>query len=393
MKILYIDPFPTPGSLGGSHRSLLDIMIEMKKLGDEVIFASSNTGELTKEALKRDIKVHLFNIPKFLTTNVRIFGRKYFSYFATITIIFSMLVTVFQLLKIIRENKPTIVHCNEALFSIPVGVSCLLARVRSIGHVRWVPSDSTPDFIIKCYSLLVSCSNEVVLFNSQETATPFRRNQNSSKFRVLYNGIKEREVNKDELNSLTKTIGLERKMKTIGIFGRIIPMKGHHVLLKSAKYLSERGIKLNILILGDNSDKNYLSALEEKIKEYELCNIHMLGFKNDIENYLSISDIIVAPSTVHESFGRTLIEGMALGKTVIASNVGAHPEIIEDGINGFLVEPNNPKDLADKIEELIGSDELLKSIGGKGRACFLSRFSLGRMISDLNSIYDEVLKV
>ena len=392
MKILYVDPFAMPGSIGGSQKSLLDVMTEMKNRGNEVILATSTSGILTVESDKRNIKCILFKMLGFKDTRIILFKRSYFNYLAVIQITLSMIVATYSLWRIIYKHKPTIVHSNEMLMSIPVGLASTLSKTPSIAQVRWIPSDRVPRFVIKLYSYLVSMTHKIIVFNSRATQRSFIKSLKDTKCKVIYNGTLDKQVKKTVLTNIACSIGLDQKRKTIGIFGRVLPMKGHHILIDSLYLLKQEGVDFNLLVVGSCDDKKYLNVLQNKINKYALRNIFILGFKGDIENYISLSDILVSPSTIHESFGRTLVEGMSLGKPVVASNVGAHTEIIENGVNGLIVEPDDPRDLAEKIKMITNSKELLESLRKNAHEKFISCFSMEGMMTTLMSIYEKAIQ-
>ena len=164
MKILYVDPFTIPGSMGGSHKSLLDIMGEMKKRGNDVIFASSTFGNLIIEAEKLNIKCILFKMPRFKSTRIVILRRSFYNYFSLIQIFISFLIATYSLWRIIHTVKPTIVHSNERLMAIPVGFASTLAKIPSVAHVRWMPSDKASQFVINLYNFVASINEKPISF-------------------------------------------------------------------------------------------------------------------------------------------------------------------------------------------------------------------------------------
>jgi glycosyltransferase involved in cell wall biosynthesis len=170
-------------------------------------------------------------------------------------------------------------------------------------------------------------------------------------------------------------------------------MKGYDVLMKALKILVKKGLECKLLILGhvDQNDQYYLS-LRSLMEELGLIShIEFCGFKSDIGPILNSSDIVVSSSTESETFGRTLVEAMAAGKPVVATRVGAHPEIIEDGVTGFLVEPNNPKELADRIEKILLDHDLAKSMGKRGRERYEEHFTLEKYCKKIEDIYDGLV--
>jgi glycosyltransferase involved in cell wall biosynthesis len=106
---------------------------------------------------------------------------------------------------------------------------------------------------------------------------------------------------------------------------------------------------------------------------------------------MSAGDVLVAPS-LSETFGRIIIEAMACGKPVVASNVGGIPEIIDDGKSGLLVPPKNEQSIADAVIRLLTIKTLAASIASAGRKIVEEQFNVRGQITKIEEILDECLK-
>jgi glycosyltransferase involved in cell wall biosynthesis len=393
MKILYIDPFSVPNSMGGSQKSLLDIMIGMKDFGHEVILGNPGEGLLNIEAKKRDLTAINFFLPNIIDTRITLGTRRIFNIFAAIYDVCILFLSGFSIFLLIRKYKPDIVHANQILVSIAAGFACKLGEIPCVWHIRENPADHISGYVIKIFGILGFLFSDRIMVNSQYTANTFRNTSLQNKIVVIPIGIEnttDQRMNKSA-NSKEKDFN---STKVISIFGRITPRKGHKVLIRTLKILKRKQLKYDLLIFGhiNENDPYYLSLLS-LIDELGLIpNIRFCGFKTAISPILSTSDIIVAPSIESETFGRTIIEAMAAGKPVVATRVGAHPEIIEDGVTGFLVEPNNSKELADRIEKILLDQDLAKSIGERGRERYEEFFTLERYCKNIENIYEGLTK-
>jgi len=141
--------------------------------------------------------------------------------------------------------------------------------------------------------------------------------------------------------------------------GTLKEVKGINYLLEALKMIEEN---ISLIIVGDGPERNYL---ERYASELGLTSrVKFVGMKNklEIQKYICESQILVLPS-LSEGFSMTLLEAMVGGIPVIATNVGGNPEIIEDRINGFLVEPRNPRQIANSIQWLLEDKELMRLIG------------------------------
>jgi glycosyltransferase involved in cell wall biosynthesis len=115
------------------------------------------------------------------------------------------------------------------------------------------------------------------------------------------------------------------------------------------------------------------------------------GFKRDVANYINGLSVQIHASIAPEPFGRVLLEGMALGKPLVASNGGAVPEIVVDRETGLVFEPGNAEELADRVATLLEDPPLASRYGAAGRARLESAFSIAHNAERTQALYDRVL--
>jgi glycosyltransferase involved in cell wall biosynthesis len=127
----------------------------------------------------------------------------------------------------------------------------------------------------------------------------------------------------------------------------------------------------------------------EALKSSANDRVHLLGWRNDIDEIMPIFDILVLPS-LNEGMGRVLVEAMAAGKPLVASNVGGIPDLVQHDYNGLLVPPGDEKALAASIKLLIDDPEKAKMMGQRGRE-LCPHFSVERMIEKIDNLYEELL--
>ncbi|HCJ66850.1 MAG TPA: glycosyltransferase family 1 protein, partial [Elusimicrobia bacterium] len=118
--------------------------------------------------------------------------------------------------------------------------------------------------------------------------------------------------------------------------------------------------------------------------------ILLLGWRNDISDLLSISNIFFLPSR-EESFPQVILEAMALEKPVVATRVGGIPEIITSGENGIIVEPGNPKALAEAIIWMFENPGKAEEMGKKGKEKVEKYFTIAKMIKETEKIYEKLI--
>lgn len=218
----------------------------------------------------------------------------------------------------------------------------------------------------------------------EEGATP-------AKIEVVHNGIdmaRVRGVTEVQVAKLRHELGVQN-CQIVLVPGRLHPEKGQEYLLRALpELLQNRGSNIRVLVAGAGS---YLSAYQALARDLGVADaVQFLGFRNDIAELMSLSDVVVLPSTA-EAFGLVLLEAMALRKAVVATNVGGIPEIVEDGKTGVLVPPASPHALAQAIGELLANEALRAHLGRAGEARVQEKFLFETMIRRYEDIYRRLV--
>jgi len=147
-------------------------------------------------------------------------------------------------------------------------------------------------------------------------------------------------------------------------------------------------------IIGDGKDKYYQSIRTMVKKERLDPFIIFTGWRNDIINVIADLDILIqATTSFPEGFGLTIIEAMALGKPVVASNIPGPADIIVDKKTGFLVPSKDPQILADRIINLLNNRKLAEVMGINGRKRVSELFDIKKNVRQIESIYEKVIDI
>ncbi len=178
--------------------------------------------------------------------------------------------------------------------------------------------------------------------------------------------------------------------------GRLEARKGIDTLLEAALLLNYSRADFELRIVGDDtlmasSGLTYRHEFERDHPELG-DQVRFLGRVDDqalAEEYMAC-DIFVAPSRF-ESFGLNLLEAMMFGKPVVCADVGGMREIVENGVSGLLVPPENPSALAQVLIDLLGSSRRRAELGDRGRDVYQARFTLDRMAEDAESFYQRLV--
>lgn len=237
----------------------------------------------------------------------------------------------------------------------------------------------------------------VILVNSQASAKAFiAQGGEASKVRVVHDGVSAAPfdaVADEHARALRASIlpAGALQLPLIGVFGRLSPWKGQHVVLEAVRHLPG----VHVVLVGDAlfGEDAYVKQLETMVSASELSSrIHFLGFREDIPALMKAVDLVVHASTAAEPFGLVIVEGMLAVKPVIATRAGGAMEIVAEGVSGVLVSPGSSEEMRLAIERLVQDPALCAQLARAGRARAEQNFSavsmcdtLGRELRSLSS--------
>jgi glycosyltransferase involved in cell wall biosynthesis len=191
-----------------------------------------------------------------------------------------------------------------------------------------------------------------------------------------------------EAVQLRQALGLEITDVIVLTVARLHPQKGHRYLLQAAPGIRQIIPNVHFLFVGEGQLEEQLIA---QIKEDKLENcVHLLGVRQDIAQLLAISDLFVLPS-LWEGLPNAVLEAMAAGVPVVATNVDGCPEVIVDGETGFLVPPKEPQLLQKAVLEILQNDSLSIAMSQAARQYAVEHFSVESNISNYLSLYEQLL--
>jgi glycosyltransferase involved in cell wall biosynthesis len=185
-----------------------------------------------------------------------------------------------------------------------------------------------------------------------------------------------------------RSLGFEQKDLIVGFIGWLLPIKGPMHLLKAMEDVWQNHDDTILVFIGKGD--LYVDLRAEALKISANGRVHFLGWRNDIDEIMPIFDIFVLPS-LNEGMGRVLVEAMAAGKPIVASNVGGIPDLVRHDYNGLLVPPGDKKALAAGIKQLINDPEKAKMMSRRGRE-ICNQFSILSMVEKIDNLYQELLK-
>ena len=299
-----------------------------------------------------------------------------------------------QLIQVVYSEKIKLLHSNRNDMHLPsiivgklLGVPVVVHDHLYIKKVRHI----IIDFICGLFSnQIISVSKAM---KTKLKLAPFSK----KKVTVVYNGVSPNYFTDTENHpqSMKKDFGIKENQLTIGTLARISPEKGIEYLIDAFNQIKKQFPNTKLVIVGDiysRSDKIYKQKILKLIKAYHLQNdVIMPGYRSDVINLIQGFDIS-ASSSLMESFGLFILESMAMGKAVVATEVGGVPEVVENGRTAILVKPKDSISLAKAISILIIDEKKRINLGIRGKKRALKYFSIHNTIYQIEDIYDTILK-
>jgi glycosyltransferase involved in cell wall biosynthesis len=185
-----------------------------------------------------------------------------------------------------------------------------------------------------------------------------------------------------------REFSIEPGNKVIGVIAQFIPRKGHRFLIEAAPRILIDYPNTKFLFFGQGPLERQLRQL---CKKHNIADkVHFVGFRTDLERILPCIDLVVHPATM-EGLGISLMQASATGVPIVASRVGGIPEIIQDGVNGLLVPPDDVQGLTSAVVRLLQDPEKGSAMGQAGRRLIQEEFSIEKMVEGNLRVYHGVL--
>jgi len=307
-----------------------------------------------------------------------------------------------------KRRRIALVHVNTSSTIGPL-IAARLCRVPAICHLREIRI--SPRLIGRALvttvnllaSHVISISKAVADFANTGWIKPFS-------LEIIHDGLDSPEYGGQKTDDRNSVLGppssvfcLPPGCKVVSVIGRITFWKGIHVFIDAAKIVLRNLPDTYFLIVGTSDTKQsakYRKRLEDNVRklvvseaEPSAMSSHIIftGFVNDIHEILHRTDVFVLPSVYPEPFGMIVIEAMLAGKPVVATSHGGPIELIEDGKEGFLVKPNDHRQLAEKIAVLIKDPSLCKEMGRRAQLRVARDFQMCKTMDSIHRTYNRMV--
>lgn len=394
------------GTTGGSYRSLLHLVRRVDRSLYRPVVAFYRDHDLMPRYRATGCEILLLRYPSPVDLRRAWSGsgstwgvplRGLASFVQRVANLFRM--STFLLLRnlyLITRKKIDLVHLNngvtdgsELLLAAKLLGRKVVIHQRGIGPVpRWnARFASWADHII--------CVSDSARHNLVAAGIP------RAKCTTVHNGIDPDEFLSTVRRSpaeVRRSLGLAEDCPVVGMAGMIRAWKGQLVLLEAIRLLHAEYPGLRCVIAGgvadrDDKDRMYLEGLRRFIADNGLeTTVQILDYQPNVAEFLQVLDVMVHAAVDPEPFSRTVLEGMTLGRALVATSTGGTPEAIQDGVSGILVPPNDSEAMAAKIGFLLDHPEERRRLGLGAQEAIRQKFLITANVAATERIYRSLFE-
>ena len=365
MKVLLLT---THINMGGVGRYVFELARGLKQKNVDCTVASSG-GNL--ERFFHNGNIHLFTVD--IKTKCEFHPK--------------LILGVSQLADLVKRDNIDIIHAHTRVAQV---LGCLLSRMTKVPFVTtchgFFKSGRLSRKIFPCWGKRVIAISDAVRGHlTDDFKLP------NEQVSVIYNGVDMAEYDIDmpveKRRILKRNLGFTDG-HVIGSIGRLSPVKGYDYLLHAIKEMKSRKYDVNLLLVGDGPEDKRLQGLTKRLGLENM--VFFMKSRFDARRFFPLMDVYVLPS-LQEGLGLSLLEAMASGRACVATRVGGISDVIQDGMNGLLVPPRDPRALANAITNLLDDSGVAGELGSNARGTVKNRFSLDEMISKTIGFYKGVM--
>jgi glycosyltransferase involved in cell wall biosynthesis len=307
-----------------------------------------------------------------------------------------ILTTTWRLSRLILRYQVDLVHTNTTAV-IDGALAARLTGIPHVWHIREMLSGGEHSSFChghRVVTAVISMFSDRIIAVSQGVKQSLSLADCLEKVDVIYDGLEYPKVDPEVVQkSARQSLGVPDHVPLVGEVARLTVIKGYDIFIRAASIVKSKVPKVSFVGIGAGatSDEHYVQVLHQLVGKYGLRNeFHFVGYQVDAMQLMYGLDLFVLPSR-SEAFGIAVLESMAAGKAVVATNIGGIPEIVEDGVTGLLVPPEDPEALAAAIIELLDDPERRQRMGAAGKERALGHFTLDRYVKEIEELYAQVL--
>lgn len=368
--------------LGGTEKHVLDLTdgIDRRKFSPRVISVVGG-GQLEGEFSRRGVPVHVL---EYLGVSLK--PEKAGPLFHSAHSFFRTFVGI------LTENNIHILHCYLPAGNVLGMVAASLHRtpVRIVSK-RGLCGYKDGHPVFSFFEDLANLVSDGILVNSLAVEADVRRTERflGGKISLLYNGVDPEVPPPAPVGNLFPGIAWREDDPIVCYVANFFAYKGHRDLVDAARTVVEIFPRARFLLVGRDSGE--MGAVKERIDALGLsANVLLAGERDDAARIIAASTLVAHPSHT-EGFPNTILDAMAAGKAVVATDAGGIPEAVADGTTGIIVPVGDPGKLANGLLGLIRNPDRARAMGQAGRKRLIERFTIRKMVDGMEQFYEKLL--
>jgi glycosyltransferase involved in cell wall biosynthesis len=295
-----------------------------------------------------------------------------------------------QMRRVMLEQRTDLVHSISYPASLYAAIPALRMRVPQVWHDHNIKRIHRANRYLYRFTAR-SCAavlgpSDAVTANLATAGIP------AGKLRTVYNGIDPArfDVATEVVSAVRDELGLGAGTPAVGLFGQMLPYKGHRTLIDAAPAILHSAPGARFFFVGALENPPYQDELRRAIEAAGLTHAFtFLGWRGDIPAVLRAMDAVSVLTTTPEPAALGLMEAMAASRPVVATRTGGTAEIVIDGETGLLVPPGDPHAVSGAIVNLLTTEGLAARFGQAGRHRIEDRFTLDRHLAEMEQIYRD----
>lgn len=377
VTVLYLNLYAL---LGGAERCLLELLAALDRRRFEPLVVLGGEGPLAAVLRERGIAVAVLPFPTpplYGLLDPRTLARE--------------ISASLRIRRLVRASRAGIVHCGDVLALLLL----LPARLGGVKVVFQVNYLGGPLRRLALNLLALAAADAVVAYsNDQREALRRGTVRLEARTTVVYPGIDPRAYEGGDRGRLRRELGLTDAVPLVGLLARYDTWKGHRVFLEAASRILEARPDARFMMAGGALNRQSLPHVGRYQREVLECRealgltdaVSVLDHRDDVPSVLAALDVVVCPSE-HEPFGLVVVEALAAGRPVVASDSGGPAEILEDGQSGLLFPTGDPGALAERVLRLLDDAALGRSLVEGGAVRVREAFHRERYAREIEELY------
>lgn len=305
----------------------------------------------------------------------------------------------FYISRIIKKEKVDILH-TQLFWADLVGRLCKVFnnKVRVLSTIQSTAHDANDRYLYSFKRKILDSltgrlfnSGFIVVSDTVKQLCVDSLSFPSNKIRVIYNSVDlDYQVSQSAIDNLRKEFNLKEDDKVLISVGRLVPVKGHSYLIKSLSTIKIKIPGIKLLIVGDGPEKRSLNAECDRLGLND--NIIFTGNRLDVRDLLVLSDMFILPSLSGEGLSVALLEAQAAGIPCIATSLAANKEVIQDKVNGVLINSGDVQMLSDAVIGMFEDARAMRELSQNAKIAVHDRFSARGCAKLLEEYYQEVMQ-